>query len=64
MGGFGNSTMSEQEKLLIAKCGWLLECESPFEISCIAEPQSRATGLGAKAVLEHMKAKPEDFVDE
>ena len=56
--------MSEQEKLLIAKCGWLLECESPFEISCIAEPQSRATGLGAKAVLEHMKAKPEDFVDE
>lgn len=56
--------MTDEERQLIIKCGWLLECESPLEISCIAEPQSRATGLGAKAVLEHMKSKPEDFVDE
>ena len=56
--------MTEEERRLIIKCGWRLECEFPLEISCIAESQSRATGLGAKAVLEHMKAKPEDFVDE
>lgn len=43
--------MTDEELLL--ENGWIIECESPFEIS--HEDGSTATGFAAQIVLEYLK---------
>jgi len=42
--------MKQEQKLLLEKCGWEIECESPFEIR--HEDGSFATQQAAHMVLE------------
>lgn len=45
--------MSEKDIGLLAKYGWVVECESPFEIRC--EDGSFATLGAAVIVLEYLE---------
>jgi hypothetical protein len=49
--------MYENDKLLLEKNGWIIECESPFEIRN-EETGDFASGFAAKAVLDSLKPKP------
>lgn len=48
--------MNENDKLLLKKNGWTIECESPFEIRN-DETGDFASGVAAKAVLDGLKPK-------
>lgn len=48
--------MNENDKLILEKNGWVIECESPFEIRN-KETGDFATGFAAKIVIESLKPK-------
>ena len=43
------------DEKILAEFGWEVECESPFEISLVNEPESRATGRAAEIILDECK---------
>ncbi len=49
--------MNENDKLVLEKNGWMIECESPFEIRN-EETGDFASGFAAKAILDNLKPKP------
>ena len=40
---------------VLEKAGWVLECQSPLEVSLKDDPTSRATGEAAEIVLEALR---------
>ena len=49
---------TEEDKKMLDKNGWTLECESPFEIR--HEDGSFATGQAARIVMEHLRCVGRD----
>lgn len=50
-----NPPMSTEDKELLEDDGWIVECESPFAIRNQFDPESRATGLAARMILDYLK---------
>lgn len=50
--------MKFSDEQLLEKNGWIVECESPFEIRH-SETNSFATGIAAELILESLKPKVE-----
>lgn len=46
--------MKESDEMILEKNGWIIECESPFEI-CFTETNDRATGVAAQLILHFLK---------
>jgi len=44
---------TEEDKKILEKRGWTLECESPFEMR--HKDGSFATGMAARIVMEHLR---------
>ena len=48
------------DEVVLEHRGWDIECLSPFEISLKDDPQSRATGYAARAIVDILR---EDIAD-
>ena len=51
--------MKDEE--ILEKYGWIIECESPLEISMESDATSRATGWAAEIVIDHLREHGEDY---
>lgn len=49
--------MNEDDKLILEKNGWIIECESPLEIKN-EETNDFASGVATELVLDSLKPKP------
>ena len=47
--------MKQTDIDMLEREGWIVECESPFEISLEDDPQSRATGHAADIVFDDIR---------
>jgi len=51
----GSEEVKQEDIDFLDSYGWVVECESPLEISLEEDPQSRATGSAADIILDYLK---------
>lgn len=52
--------MKQEDINLLKENGWLVVCESPFELENAEDSSSTASGLAAKLILETLKSSQDD----
>ncbi len=49
--------MTDEDKKILEEYGFIIECESPLEVSLEDMPESRATGDCAEIIIDWLKGE-------